>query len=94
MKNTKVIIKSLTQYKHTEPHDSEKCGTLIKNLYAALTCPANNWDHLDFSVVKHNHHKAVIVIHYEYVSDYIEFREYFYRFYADKFTWREKWHVR
>ena len=89
MKNTKVIIKSLSEY--STPPDGEKCGALIKNLYAAIACPANNFCGLDFSVIKHNHHKAIIVAHYEFVSDYIEFKEYFYRYYADKFNWREKW---
>lgn len=94
MKSTKVIIKSLTQYKHCEPLDDEKCGTLIKKLYTALNCAANNFGGLDFAVIKHNHRNAVITVYYEFVSDYIEFREYFYRYYADKFTWREKWLVR
>ena len=86
MYNKKVIIKSLSEF--ITPCDSEKCGTLIKNLYAALECPANDWNGLNFSVVKHNHHKAVIIIYYESVSDYVKFKEYFCRFYADKFTWR------
>ena len=94
MKSTKVIIKSLTQYKHTDPYDSEKCGTLIKNLYAALNCPANDWNGLTFSVIKHDHRNAAIMVHYESVADYVEFREYFYRYYADKFNWREKWHAK
>lgn len=92
MKNTKVIINSLSEW--SEPHDSERCGTLIKNLYAAIACSTNNFGNLEFSVIKHNHHKAVIMVHYELVSDYIGFKEYFYRYYADKFAWREKWHVK
>ena len=94
MTNTKVIIKSLTQYKHSDPLDGEKCGTLIKNLYAALNCSANDFGGLNFSVIKHDHRNAVIMVHYEFVSDYIEFKEYFYRHYADKFNWREKWHAK
>ena len=94
MKNTKVIIKSLTPYKCTEPRDSEKCGTLIQDLYSAIACSVNNFGVLDFSVIKHDHRKAVIVVHYEFVSDYIKFKEYFYRYYADKFNWREKWHAK
>ena len=88
MKNTKVIIESLSECR--TPSDSEKCGTLIKNLYAAIACPANDFGGLGFSVIKHNHHKAIIMVHYVSVSDYLEFKEYFYRYYADKFTWRDK----
>lgn len=94
MKNTKVIIKSLTQYTYTDPLDSEKCGTLIRKLYEVIRCPTNNFGGLYFSVIEHDHRTAVIMIHYEFVSDYIKFKEYFYRYYADKFTWREKWHAK
>lgn len=90
MKTTKVTIKSLSGL--ITPFDSEKCGTLIKNLYAAIACSANNFGGLDFSVIKHNHHKVIITVHYESISNYLQFKEYFYRYYADKFTWREKWH--
>lgn len=94
MKNTKVIIKSLTQYQYTEPYDNEKCGALIKNLYAAIARHADSFGDLNFSVIKHDHRKAIIMVHYEFVSDYIKFKEYFYRYYADKFNWREKWHAK
>ena len=87
MKNSKVTIKSLSEC--STPFDSEKCGTLIQNLYAAIACPANDFRNLDFSIIKHNHHKAIIMINYEFPSDYLKFKEYFYRYYADKFTWRE-----
>ena len=88
MKTTRVIIKSLSEL--NTPFDSEKCGTLIKNLYAAIARPANNFGGLDFSVIKHNHHKAKIMVHYESIANYLAFKEYFYRYYADKFTWRDK----
>lgn len=88
MKTTKVTIKSLSE--SSTPNESEKCGTLIKNLYAAIACPANEFGNLKFSVIKHNHHKATIIVCYEFSSDYFAFEEYFYRYYADKFTWREK----
>ena len=87
MKNVKVTIKSLSE--SSTPIESEKCGTLIKNLYAAIACPANNFGGLDFSVIKHNHHKATIIVHYDSIPNYLAFKEYFYRYYADKFTWRE-----
>lgn len=87
MKTIKVTIKSLSE--RSTPNESEKCGTLIKNLYSAIAYSANDFGGLDFSVIKHNHHKAIIMVHYDFVSNYLEFKEYFYRYYADKFTWRE-----
>ena len=88
MKNTKVTIESLSEC--STPFDSEKCGTLIKKLYDAIACPANEFGNLKFFVIKHNHHKATITVCYDSSSDYFAFKEYFYRYYADKFTWRDK----
>ena len=85
---TKVIIKSLTQYKYTEPHDCEKCGTLIKRLYEAIACPSNNFDSPTMSVVKHDHHKAVIKFACDNAEEFVAIKQYFYRYYADKFTWK------
>lgn len=85
---TKVTIKSLTQYKYTEPHDCEKCGTLIKRLYEAIACPSNNFGSLTMSVVKHDHRKAVIKFACDNAEEFVAIKQYFYRYYADKFTWK------
>lgn len=83
---TKVVIKSLSEY--STPLYSEKCGTLIKNLYAALECPENNFGSLTMSVVKHNHHKAVIKFACDKAEEFVAVKQYFYRYYADTFTWK------
>jgi hypothetical protein len=74
---TKVIIKSLTQCKYTEPHDNEKCGVLIKRLYEAIACPANNFGSLTMSVVKHDHRKAVIKFACDNAEEFVAMKKYF-----------------
>ena len=83
---TKVTIKSLSEY--STPLENEKCGTLIKALYEAIACSANNFGSLTMSVVKHNHHKAVIKFACDNVEEFVAIKHYFYRRYADKFTWK------
>lgn len=85
---TKVTIKSLTEFKYTTPYDSDKCGTLIQNLYAVIARPDSGFGSLKMSVVKHNHRKAVIKFSCDNPEDFIALREYFYRYYANNFTWK------
>ena len=83
---TKVVIKSLSEY--STPLYAEKCGTLIRELYAAIACPSNNFDSLTMSVVKHDHRKAVIKFACDNAEEFVAIKNYFYRYYADKFTWK------
>ena len=83
---TKVVIKSLSHL--CEPFDSQKCGTHIQNFYAALENQPNKFNSLKMSVVRHNHHKAVIKFSCDNPEDFVAIKEYFYRYYADKFTWK------
>lgn len=81
---TKVVIKSL--YEYGTPHESEACGTLIKKLYAEIA--SNNFGSLTMSVVKHNHRKAVIKFACDSAEEFVAMKQYFYRYYADKFSWK------
>lgn len=92
MNHTKIVLKSLSGFR--EPHDNEKCGHLIQNLYAAINTYNSDFKNIEIRVVRHNHHKAVVVVYYPNVEDFVNFKTYFYRYYADKFTWRERWHAR
>ena len=83
---TKVVIKSLSEY--STPRDDEKCGTLIEKLYNAINNPYTGIKNIKMSVVKHNHHKAVIKFSCDDVEDFIALKEYFYRNYANSFSWR------
>ena len=92
MNETKVVLKSLSSL--SEPRDAEKCGYLIQSLYDAVHSTNSNFKNVDIRVVRHNHHRAVIVVYYLRMEDFIHFEEYFYRYYADRFTWRVRWHAR
>lgn len=83
---TKVVIKSLSEY--STPRDYEKCGTLIGNLYNAINDLYTGIKNIKMFVVKHNHHKAVIKFSCNEVEDFIALKEYFYRKYADSFSWK------
>ena len=83
---TKVVIKSLSEY--STPLYNEKCGTLIRELYKAIECPANGFGNLTMSVVKHNHHKAVIKFACDNAEEFVAMKKYFYRYYADRFAWK------
>ena len=86
MYHGKVIIRSLTT-KHPPCRD-EQCGYIVQSLYALLEKKPNDYGSLKMVVVKHGLYKAVLRFSCEDVSDFIAFREYFYRYYADRFTWR------
>ena len=94
MNETKIVLKSLSSL--CEPRDTEKCGYLIQSLYDAVHTAnvTSNLKNIDIRVVRHNHHRAVIVVYYLRIEDFINFKNYFYRYYADRFTWRERWHAR
>ena len=83
---TKVVIKSLSEY--STPRDDEKCGTLIGKLYNVINNPHTGIKNIKMSVVKHNHHKAVIKFSCDEVEDFIALKEYFYRNYANSFSWK------
>ena len=94
MNETKIVLKSLSRLR--EPVNAEKCGHLIQSLYDAVHTAntTSNFKNVDIRVVRHNHHKAVIVVYYLHMEDFVNFKDYFYRYYADRFTWRERWHAR
>lgn len=83
---TKVVIKSLSEY--STPRDDEKCGALIGKLYNAINNPFTGIKNIKMFVVKHNHHKAVIKFSCDDVEDFIALKEYFYRNYANSFSWK------
>ena len=86
MYHGKVIIRSLTT--SFPPNDMESCGYIIQNFYNAISQKPAEFGSLKMVVVKHNHYKAVLRFSCEDVNDFIAFREYFYRDYADRFTWK------
>ena len=91
--STKVIIKSLSEL--AEPSREKKCGYLIQCLFEAIARPANGLGNISFNVIKHNHHKAEIQVYYPNVSDFVALKEYFLRYYAENFNWREtRWLVK
>ena len=92
MNETRIVLKSLSRF--GEPRDNEKCGHLIQNLYAAIDTYKSDLKNIKIRVVRHNHHKAVVVVYYPNVEDFVNFKTFFYRYYADRFTWRERWHAR
>lgn len=87
MYHGKVVIKSLSTFSY--PINTERCGYLIQNFYEAINRKPAEFGSLKMVVVKHDHHKAVLRFSCEYVSDFIAFKDYFYRYYADRFIWRE-----
>lgn len=88
MGTVKVTIKSLSDM--IIPYDREKCGTLIQNLYSIINKSEYGCNNITLNVIKHNHHKAIILVSFIMVTDYLHFKEMFYRLYGDNFTWREK----
>lgn len=86
MYHGKVIIRSLTT-KHPPCRD-EQCGYIVQNLYALLEKKPNDYGSLKMVVVKHGLYKAVLRFSCEYVTDFVNFKDDFYRYYADRFTWR------
>ena len=88
MYHGKVIIKSLTT--SFPPKDTEKCGYIVQNFYDVLAKRPADFSSLKMVVVKHNHYKAVLRFSCEDINDFVAFRDYFYRYYADRFTWRGK----
>ena len=44
----------------------------------------DSFKNIDIRVVRHNHHRAVIVVYYLHMEDFVHFKEYFYRYYADE----------
>ena len=92
MNETRIVLKSLSRLR--EPINTEKCGHLIQNLYDAVNTTNYSFKNVDIRVIRHNHHRAVIVVYYLHVEDFINFKTYFYRYYADRFTWRGKWHAK
>lgn len=86
MYHGKVVIRSLTT--SFPPNNMERCGYLIQNFYEAINRKPSEFGSLKMVVVKHNHYKAVLRFSCEDVYDLIAFKEYFYRYYADRFTWR------
>ena len=83
---TKVVIKSLSEY--SVPSSDERCGTLIEKLYGAINNPLTGIKNIRMVVVKHNHHKAVIKFSCDDPEDFILLKQYFYRYYANSFTWK------
>lgn len=83
---TKVVIKSLSEY--SVPCSNERCGTLIEKLYGAIDNPHTGIKNIKMAVVKHNHHKAVIKFSCDDPEDFVALKQYFYRYYADSFTWK------
>ena len=83
---TKVVIKSLSEY--SVPCSDERCGTLIEKLYSAIDNPRTDIKNIRMAVVKHNHHKAVIKFSCDDPEDFILLKQYFYRYYANSFTWK------
>ena len=85
---TKVVIKSLSTF--FEPRTDERCGTLIQALQQIINNSNSGIKNIKMAVVKHDHHKAVIKFSCDNPEDYIALKEYFYRFYACSFSWRDK----
>ena len=93
MDTIKVTIKSLSD--QIIPYNREKCGTLIQNLYSIINKSEYGCNNISLNVLKHDHHKATILVSFITMTDYLHFKEIFYRLYADSFMWREKkWHVK
>ena len=86
MYHGKVIIRSLTT--KYPPCRDEQCGYIVQNLYALLEKKPNDYGSLKMVVVKHGLYKAVLRFSCEYITDFVNFRDDFYRYYADRFTWR------
>lgn len=91
MDTIKVTVKSLS----VTPWDNEKCGTLIQNLYAIINKSEYCCGDIQLTVLKHNNHKATMLVSFSTMTDYLRFKETFYRLYASSFIWREKkWHAK
>ena len=93
METIKVTIKSLSD--QIVPYDREKCGTLIQELYTITNKKDYACNNITLNVLKHDNHKAIILVSFLTMTDYLHFKEIFYRLYANNFTWKEKkWHVK
>jgi hypothetical protein len=86
MYHGKVVIRSLTT--KYPPCRNEQCGYVVQSLCALLDKKPNNYGSLKMVVVKHNLYKAVLRFSCEYVTDFVNFKDDFYRYYADRFTWK------
>ena len=93
MNTIKVTIKSLSD--RIAPCDKEKCGTLIQGLYNVINSNGYACNNITLNVLKHDNHTATILVSFLTMTDYLHFKEIFYRLYANNFTWKEKkWHAK